>query len=209
MKGVTRYLVLVTTIVVLVPFAMAGEGQRVKKSPLDHVVLYESLISKDSPIRIREFPTENADLGTGANEDKPKYYALAREMQEKASDLTLQAVIAGLREHGFHDVALVEGNAAIPDDALVIEGEFTKLDPGSEGKRYMVGFGAGKSKVCASGKVVRGEQGKVLMEFDHCRYGSAGALGGNSEAMMTKDSKATGSHLARFMGQWADGKYVR
>ena len=89
----------------------------------------------------------------------------------------------------------------------MIEGEFTKLNPGSRGKRYGIGFGAGKSQVCASGKVVRGVQGEVLMEFDHCRHEAVGIFGGDSEVQMTADSRATGSHLADFMGKWADGKY--
>ena len=51
----------------LVPCIAGDEGREIKKSPLDHVILYQSSISKDVPIRIREFPTDNADLGTGAN----------------------------------------------------------------------------------------------------------------------------------------------
>jgi hypothetical protein len=192
-----------------VSIAFAGEGKKIKKSPLDHVILYESQISKDAPIRLREFPTDNADLGTGANEKKPKYQEIAREMQENAPKLTLQAAMDGLKEEGFTDVAVVEEDEAIPDDALVIKGEFTKLNPGSQGKRFMVGFGAGKSKVCASGKVVRGEQGEVLMEFDHCRSGTGMLYGGSSEGMMEKDSEGTGSHLAEFMAKWAEGKYAR
>jgi hypothetical protein len=91
---------------------------------------------------------------------------------------------------------------------LLIQGEFTKLNPGSRGKRYGVGFGAGKSQVCASGQVVRGVEGEVLMEFDHCRSQAMGAFGGDSKNQMTKDSSATGSHLAEFMGKWAEGKYL-
>ena len=209
MKGISQALVLAAGFFLLVPLATAGEGRPIKKSPLDHVILYESVISKDAPIRIREFPAESADLGTGANPDKPKYYALAREMQEKAPKLTRDAVIARLQEQGFHDVAAVEGDTPIPDDALIIEGEFTKLDPGSQGQRYGVGFGSGKSQVCASGRVVRAAQGELLMEFDHCRIGSGGLFGGNSEGLMEKDSGGTGAHLAEFMGKWAEGKYAR
>jgi len=209
MRGIVRVIFLPACLLLVVSAALAGEGRKIKKSPLDHVILYESLISKDSPIRLREFPTDNADLGTGANQNKPKYQEIARDMQENAPKLTLQAVMDGLKEEGFTDVAVAKEDEAIPDDALVIEGEFTKLNPGSQGKRYWAGFGAGKSQVCASGKVVRGTQGDVLMEFDHCRNQAIGMFGGDSEAQMSKDSRGTGSHLAEFMGKWAEGKYAR
>jgi len=189
--------------------AQAGEGKKIKKSPLDRVVLYEFQISKDTPIRIREFPTDNADLGTGANENKPKYQEIAKEMQENAPRLVLEKVMEGLKEEGFEDVVAIQGDETIPDDALVIEGEFTKLDPGDRSKRYGIGFGAGKSKICASGKVVRGTQGEVLMEFDHCRSQAMGLFGGDSESQMTNDAEGTGSHMAEFMGKWAEGKYAR
>lgn len=47
------------------------------------------------------------------------------------------------------------------------------------------------------------------MEFDHCRNQPIGFFGGDSEAQMTKDSRSTGSHLAEFMGNWAEGKYAQ
>jgi hypothetical protein len=191
-----------------VPCIAGDEGRKIKKSPLDHVILYESSISKDVPIRIREFPTDNADLGTGAKKNKPKYAALAQDMQENVFQLLLPAVIEALQKEGFEDVSFADEDAAIPDGAIVIEGEFTKLDPGSRGKRYGIGFGSGKSQICSAGKMVRSPQGEVLMKFDHCRVGAGGAFGGSSEAQMTTDSKATGSHLAEFMGKWAEGKYL-
>jgi hypothetical protein len=209
MRGIVRCLFVPICLLLIVSMAQAGEGKKIKKSPLDRVILYESQISRESPIRLREFPTDNADLGTGANENKPKYQEIAQEMKEKAPELTLEAVMKGLKEEGFTDVAVVGEDETIPDDALVIEGEFTKLDPGDRSKRYGIGFGAGKSKICASGKVVRGTQGEVLMEFDHCRSQAMGLFGGDSENQITNDAKGTGSHMAEFMGKWADGKYAR
>ena len=34
------------------------------------------------------------------------------------------------------------------EDALIVEGKFTALDPGSRAKRYLVGFGAGDQHPC-------------------------------------------------------------
>ena len=208
MRGIVRVSVLVTCLLLVVNSTLAGEGRRIKKSPLDRVTLYEPSISKGAPIRIREFSTDNADLGTGAKENKPKYQEMAREMKENAPKILLRSTIVGLLQERFSDVKAAAEGAEIPDAALVIEGEFTKLNPGSKGKRLVIGFGAGKSQVCVSGKVVRGVQGDVLMEFDHCRK-AIGMFGGDSEAQMSKDSRGTGSHFAEFMGKWAEGKYAR
>jgi hypothetical protein len=183
-----------------------AEGKRIKKSPLDKATIYQPAISRSSPVRVRPFPTENADLGTGANPKKPKYQEIARQMQEEAPDLLLEKFLVQMVKYGFKDVSLLEGDEAIPDDALVIVGEFTVLNPGSQGKRYGVGFGAGKSRICAEGRVID-KEGKPLMDFEHCRHASMGFFGGNSEAQMTNDSSATGSHLAEFLNQWADGRF--
>jgi len=81
------------------------------------------------------------------------------------------------------------------------------LNPGSKSKRYVAGFGAGKSQVCAAGRVINAA-GDSPLEFDHCRHEAMGLFGGQSEGQMTKDTEATGSHLAEFMAKWADGAYV-
>ena len=97
-------------------------------------------------------------------------------------------------------------NPAGAEDCLIIEGDFTVLNPGSKGKRYMVGFGAGKSKTCLEGKIVT-PAGNVLADFDHCRSQAIGLFGGDSEAQMLKDSVKSGSRFAEFMSRWAAGGY--
>jgi len=189
---------------------VAAEGREIKPSPLDRVTIYQDRISKESPVRVRNFPADNADLGTGAKQNKPKYQMNAQDMKENAPRLLRDALIYDLKEAGFTDVDVLENGAAAPANALVIVGEFTKLNPGSQGKRYLVGFGAGKSQICAKGRVVTGpDQGTVLMEFDHCRHEAMGLFGGEATGQMAKDSHATGSHLAEFMVKWAEGAYAR
>lgn len=187
--------------------AAADEGQIVHKSPLDHATLYQKTISRDLPIRIQSFSTEEADLGTGAKKNKPKYRKIADEMKETAPDLLLTGLTESLKEEGFLDVAPTDSAEPMPKECLVIEGEFTRLNPGSQSKRYWAGFGAGKSQVCASGRVLNAH-GNLLLEFDHCRHESMGMLGGESESQMAKDAFATGAHLAKFMAKWADGAYT-
>ena len=191
----------------LISPAAADEGRKVKKSPLDHAVVFQDSISRDLPVRIRPFSAENADLGTGAKKNKPKYQKLAQEMQQDAPELMMSSLIKRLKKGGFDDVEQMEGDLSMPVECLIIEGEFTKLNPGSQSKRYMAGFGAGKSQVCGSGRVTNAH-GDLLLKFDHCRHAAMGVFGGESEAQMTNDAEATGSNLAEFMAKWADGAYA-
>ena len=39
-------------------------GRYLKRTPLDRVTIYRDAISKDVPVRVQRFGTENADLGT-------------------------------------------------------------------------------------------------------------------------------------------------
>lgn len=187
--------------------AAADEGRAVENSPLDSAVIYQDTVPKNIPLRVRVFSTENADLGTGAKKNKPKYRMIAEDMKEHAPRLLLESTIDGLREAGFVDVAELDTEGPMPAECLVIEGEFTRLNPGSQGKRYFVGFGAGRSQVCMTGRLVDAA-GELLMKFDHCRHEAWGLMGGQSTGQMAKDSHASGVHLAEFMEQWAEGKFV-
>jgi hypothetical protein len=174
--------------------------------PLDRATIYQNSISKSQPVRVHWFETENADLGTGANKNKPKYREIAEEMKQDAPKYLLEGIVEELRANGFEDVAEFSPEEELGDDCLIVKGEFTVLNPGSKGKRYMVGFGAGKSKTCTKGEVVT-TTGKVLADFDHCRSQAMGLFGGDSEGQMLKDSVKSGSRFAEFMSRWALGSY--
>ena len=114
-----------------------------------------------------------------------------------------EGFVARLKERAvFPSVAVLEEGAELPAGALLVEGDFTKLNPGSRGKRYWVGMGAGKSKICIAGRVVSAA-GDVLATFEHCRSGTMGWFGGRAEGMMATDVHQTAFHLADFMAAWA------
>ena len=188
--------------------AVSGQGKEIGKSPLDRATVYQDSISKDVAVRILPFSTEDADLGTGSKKNKPKYQQIAAEMKESSPGLLVAGLVERLGERGFSDIEPIDDRQSLPDDYYVIEGEFTVLNPGSQAKRYWAGFGAGKSRVCTTGRVLD-TAGGLLMEFDHCRHEAMGAFGGESEGQMAKDSYATGAHLAEFMAKWAEGEYSR
>ena len=180
--------VLALGIVILSPGP--AHARAVHHRALDHVEIFQDRISKEAPIRLRAFSTEGVDLGTGAGDDKPKYEQIAKHMQELAPRLTLRRAVSELQRLGFTDVAELAPDVAAPATALVVEGRFTKLNPGTQWKRELISFGAGKSQVCAEGRVVDA-QGRELMHFAHCRNEAWGEYGGESGAMMAKDCTAS------------------
>ena len=186
------------------PSLAAGEGHEINSSPLDHLVLFQDSIDRESPIRMQPFSADKADVGKSG---RHKYVDAARRMKETAPTALANALVDKLTGTGFPDVADWDESEELPDNAIIIAGEFTVLIPGSQATRYWVGFGAGRSKVCGKGEV-RTAAGDTLARFDHCRVGFMGLTGGESSKQMTNDAYETGSHLAAFVAHWADGDYA-
>ena len=103
------------------------------------------------------------------------------------------------------DVSSLASGASPVADAIVIEGKFTEMDPGSRAKRYLVGFGAGKSGVSVEGSVTSAD-GKVLAEFAQRRIGVMGVAGGNSLDKLQSDTRDIGEDIAKFLSAWAKGQ---
>jgi hypothetical protein len=94
-----------------------------------------------------------------------------------------------------------------PANALVVEGKFVTIDPGSRAKRYFVGFGAGKSVVEVSGAVKMGD--RLLATFKQKRLGVMGNAGGDSLKKLTGDTENIGKDLAKFLSEWGKGKSLK
>ena len=93
------------------------------------------------------------------------------------------AVVAELQKiKKFKQVSL-EGAAPAADaqvPTLKVTGAVTKFKAGSRAKRYLIGFGAGKSKMIATVRFIDRESGSVLYEFDADGDVVMGLFGGNS-----------------------------
>jgi hypothetical protein len=125
-------------------------------------------------------------------------------MQAEGPPILAEELVANLRKLGpFPEAGPADGQ--VPDDALIVEGRFTTLDPGSRAKRYFAGFGAGKGVVEIEG-TVKDSAGNVLAEFRHKRLTVIGAFGGDYKAKMRADCERFGKDVARFMNAWATGK---
>ncbi len=161
----------------------------------------------ETTILVETFTTEGADLGSGARKQKKKAYETAKIMKETAPRMYSEALRSRLTESGVFDTVIELTDDASRANALIIEGRFTKLSPGSRTKRWMVGMGAGKSKICIEGRLLNAA-GEELATFEDCRSG-VGAwsfAGGRAEGMMSNDIYQSAFGLADFVAIVARGE---
>ncbi len=158
--------------------------------------------STDVPFVFTDFSIESTDFGKMKKQSQIEAVDI---MKNTAPSAFRDAFLRKLAENGtFASVEALEGDGA-PDGALLVRGEFTALNPGSRAKRYMVGMGAGRSKICIAGNVANAA-GEVLVKFQDCRSGNLGWFGGRSEGMMSQDVYLAASNLADFVTAWAENK---
>ena len=130
-------------------------------------------------------------------------------MQDRGPRLLATALSNKLKELGaFTDVILLDAASPAPAGALVLDGRFTLIDPGSRAKRYFVGFGAGKSGVAVAGSV-KGADGALIVSFNQKRIGVMGFAGGDSTNKLVSDATSIGEDIADFLSAWATGKKLK
>jgi hypothetical protein len=149
----------------------------------------------DSPVVMRPFATDDVD---GDGEE-------VKKMRVDAPGMLAERFSAPLKELGpYTSVSPLAAGAAPPPGAMVVEGKFTEMDPGSRAARFFVGFGAGKSGVTVEGTVVA--DAKRLATFEQRRIGVAGVAGGNSLDKLVSDTRDIGDDIAKFLSAWAKGE---
>jgi len=186
------------------PVAAQGQTpvQTVKGGILDEINLYTRTPPSATIVVIRPFSATDADIVDGDKKDETK------KMQEVAPRMLAEELVAKLKEmKAFADVSVLDA-AGAPAGSLVVEGKFTEMDPGSRAKRYLVGFGSGKSGVTAKGSV-KAADGTLLATFIQRRIGVMGVAGGDSMKKLEGDTKNIGEDLAKFLSAWATGKKLK
>lgn len=175
---------------------LASDTILLDRGPLDKAVLHVGVLDRTAPLHIATFSVDHVKLG------KAKHQDVARQMAQTVPHLLASDIVAELRNDGFTDVTLDKSESP-NTDGLVLTGEFTELNPGSQAARVWVGFGAGKSKICVQAEL-KDSQDKVMGEFAHC----ASSLGwGESESQMESGADRLGHNFAQLMSEWANGKY--
>jgi hypothetical protein len=174
---------------------------------LDHIEVFVPTLEQGSSLVVvmRPFDASAADLGTGGKGGKDTRQDESKTMQNEGPRVLGERFVSTLEKSGpFKGVRMLTADEAVPEGALVVEGKFVTLDPGSRAKRYFAGFGAGKSSVKVSG-IVKDSTGRTLATFDQRRIGAMGMGGGDSLGKMMSDSRNIGEDIAKFLARWARG----
>jgi hypothetical protein len=173
----------------------------IKDGVLDEIRLFADRPPQTVRVAIRPFSATAADLTEGET-DKDE----TKRMQADGPKLLADQFVAELKERGpFSDVSVLSPDGSAPADAVIVEGKFIELDPGSRAKRYFVGFGAGKSGVTVEG-VVKTADGTQLATFKQRRVGVMGAAGGDSMEKLRSDTTNIAEDIAKFLSAWAKGE---
>jgi len=175
---------------------------------LDEIVIYGNVPApKTVPVVARPFSATADDLAAGGQKGELKKET--KDLQDRGPRLLVTELVTKLKEgEAFTSVTVLDGQSLPPSNALVVEGRFTMIDPGSQAKRYFVGFGAGKSGVAVWGSV-KTSDGKLLATFVHKRIGVMGVAGGDSTAKLVSDATSIGEDIAKFLTAWVTGKKLK
>jgi Domain of unknown function (DUF4410) len=175
---------------------------------LDKISLFVAALDNPAKLTVvmKPFDASAADLGTGGKEGKETRQEEARTMQNEGPRVLAERFAAALIKSGpFGQVRVLRADEPVLDGALVVEGKFVTLDPGSRAKRYFAGFGAGKSSVKVVGSV-KDSSGRTVATFERRRIGAMGVGGGDSLGKLMADARNIGEDLAKFMSKWARGE---
>jgi hypothetical protein len=187
------------------PVTVRAQGtpvQTVKGGVLDEIKLFSAKLPATKVVVIRPFSATDADLTEGDKKEETK------KMQPIAPGMLADEFVSKVKTMGaFTEAAVLTGDVT-PPDAIVVEGKFREMDPGSRAKRYFVGYGAGKSGVMVEG-TVKSADGTVLATFQQRRVGVMGMAGGDSMEKMKADTTKIGEDLAKFLSDWATGKKLK
>ncbi|RLA41620.1 MAG: hypothetical protein DRR42_24470 [Gammaproteobacteria bacterium] len=194
-KNIITAYSLVLSVFLSTNIVVASDTISVKHDPVDHAALNAEGISKDQPLLVKLFDTSHAKLG------KAKHQDIARMLTNTAPHLLAADIVALLRDAGFTNVLLSDFGQTPSGDYMVMDGEFTKLNPGSQAARAWIGFGAGKSKVCVTGNI-KSHSGENIASFSDC---SSGLGWGVSSSQMDKDTDRIGHNIANLIISWANG----
>lgn len=184
-------------------FAFAGLCQAAEEYVLDRYEVKSAAASSNSPVLIKDFSTENTDFG---KLKKEKQKETASMMNRAAPSAFTESLKTRLDESGAFGKIGEYSDDAVAEGSLVIEGEFTVLNPGNRAKRYWAMGAAGKSKICFAGRVLDAG-GAEMVTFEDCRTGIGfWTVGGNSAGLMMADLDHAAEALAQVLAAWARGE---
>jgi hypothetical protein len=96
-----------------------------------------------------------------------------------------------------------------PERALILDGHIARLAPGSRALRYIVGFGAGRTKAQAETHFTDFQSGKVVLVTADRRAAAYGVFGGDSRDHLRESFDDMARDLARFLVRLSKGEAPR
>ena len=119
--------------------------------------------------------------------------------------MILRGTLPVLRESGLF-TRIVNANETDytpgAEKTLMLEGEITRLAPGSRALRYFVGFGAGRSKTQAETRFVDAQSGQPVLVIADRRVAAYGIFGGDSREHLRESFDDTWRAISR--SSWCD-----
>lgn len=185
-------------LVLVVAMARGADTIEINDAGVDHASLRVPAIARDESFTISVFDVSQVDLGNAKHRDT------AERAAASVPHLLAVDIVESLRDAGFSNVLLGDGDPTSKISELNLHGRFTKIDPGSQAARAWVGFGAGESSVCVDG-VISDQSGKQLGYFSHC---SKGLGWGKSDGQLDKNTVRIGQSIANFLQSWSRGEFA-
>ena len=200
---------MIACLVVLVSRSLGGQApvKTIEGGALDKIQLFVASLEHpaDLTVAMKPFDASGADLGTGAKDGKGARQEEARTMQNEGPRVLAERFMLTLEKGPFKSARVLKADESAPEGAVVVEGQFLTIDPGSRAKRYFAGFGAGKSSVMVAG-TVKDVTGRTLATFEQRRIGTMGMGGGDSLGKLMSDSRSIGEDIGKFLARWARGE---
>lgn len=205
-----RLFVSVVVAVLAVSVSAQSPVKTIEDGALDKIELHTATLDRPGElvVVIKPFDASGANLGTGGKEGKETRQQEAQTMQSEGPRVLAEKFVATLQGGPFKGAQALKADEAVPAGAIVVEGKFLRIDPGSRAKRYFAGFGAGKSSVEVAG-VVKDGTGKTLATFEQRRIGAMGMGGGDSLGKLMSDSRSIGEDIAKFLAKWGKGESLK
>lgn len=147
-------------------------------------------LSKYKTIVIRDFSTEDAKIHKDA-----VIQDYAKKLPGHLSDM----VSEHLKDMGLFKKVVRYEKGKSYGDAVILEGKFTKITPGSTAAKLIVGFGAGSSTLGAEGELKDSKTGDVLASFEHNRHSPFSVAPGHPDQILEADAKNMAKDIAGFI----------
>jgi hypothetical protein len=187
----------------ILSLAFGGLCQASEGYVLDQYEVKSATVSSGSPILIKDFSTENTYFGKLKKEKQKETAAM---MKRAAPSAFTESLKSRLDESGVFGEIGDYDDGEVTEGSLLIEGEFTVLNPGNRAARYWSSGLGGKSEICFVGRVLNADGAKAVT-FEDCRNGIGfWSVGGESSGLMMADLDHAAEALTTVLAAWVRGE---